>query len=400
MKENKNWKKQIALFLISQNLSMFGSSVVGFSIVWYITVTTESGFWITLSTLATLIPQVLVSLWAGVFADRYNKKTIIMLADGFTALATLLAFVSFHYGFANLSFLIFIACLRSVGGGFQAPAVNALYPEIVPREHLLRINGINQMANNVLLLLSPAAGGAIFGMFGMQWIFLVDLLTAVIAIAIMFRLKIVTRAADRSDSSVLKELREGVRYTWSQPLLRVMLVCYAVTFILITPAAFLSPLMVVRSFGSEVWKLTANEMLWSLGALLGGAFVAWKGEFKNKITMIAVSLAVFGCTFALMGLSRVFWVYLIFDCICGMFVPVLIASETVLIQTNTEKGYMGRVFALLQFVSQGMMPIAILGFGPLSDLVRIESIMIGCGLLLICWSLYFKKAAGRALCSI
>lgn len=286
------------------------------------------------------------------------------------------------------------------GGGFQAPAVNALYPEIVPREHLLRINGINQMANNVLLLLSPAAGGAILGMFGMQWTFLVDLLTAVIAIAIMFRLKIVTRAADRSDSSVLKELREGVRYTWSQPLLRVMLVCYAVTFILITPAAFLSPLMVVRSFGSEVWKLTANEMLWSLGALLGGAFVAWKGEFKNKITMIAVSLAVFGCTFALMGLSRVFWVYLIFDCICGMFVPVLIASETVLIQTNTEKGYMGRVFALLQFVSQGMMPIAILGFGPLSDLVRIESIMIGCGLLLICWSLYFKKAAGRALCSI
>ena len=113
MKENKNWKKQIALFLISQNLSMFGSPVVGFSIVWYITVTTESGFWITLSTLATLIPQVLVSLWAGVFADRYNKKTIIMLADGFTALATLLAFVAFHYGFANLSFLIFIACLQS-----------------------------------------------------------------------------------------------------------------------------------------------------------------------------------------------------------------------------------------------------------------------------------------------
>lgn len=206
-----------------------------------------------------------------------------MLADGFTALATLLAFVAFHYGFANLSFLIFIACLRSVGGGFQAPAVNALYPEIVPREHLLRINGINQMANNVLLLLSPAAGGAILGMFGMQWTFLVDLLTAVIAIAIMFRLKIVTRAADRSDSSVLKELREGVRYTWSQPLLRVMLVCYAVTFVLITPAAFLSPLMVVRSFGSEVWKLTANEMLWSLGALLGGAFVAWKGEFKTRL---------------------------------------------------------------------------------------------------------------------
>lgn len=94
-----------------------------------------------------------------------------MLADGFTALATLLAFVAFHYGFANLSFLIFIACLRSVGGGFQAPAVNALYPEIVPREHLLRINGINQMANNVLLLLSPAAGGIFWVCLGCSGLF-------------------------------------------------------------------------------------------------------------------------------------------------------------------------------------------------------------------------------------
>lgn len=149
---------------------MFGSSVVGFSIVWYITVTTESGFWITLSTLATLIPQVLVSLWAGVFADRYNKND--HHAGGrFYCFGDTSGFCGFSLWFCKFKLLIFIACLRSVGGGFQAPAVNALYPEIVPREHLLRINGINQMANNVLLLLSPAAGGAILGMFGMQWTF-------------------------------------------------------------------------------------------------------------------------------------------------------------------------------------------------------------------------------------
>ena len=231
----------------------------------------------------------------------------------------------------------------------------------------------------------------------MKWTFLVDLITAAIAIGIMFRLKIVKTTATKATGSVMAELREGVRYTWGQPLLRVMLFCYAVTFILITPAAFLSPLMVVRNFGSEVWKVTANEMVWSLGSLLGGAFVAWKGEFKNKIMVITISQAVFGCTFAFMGLSKVFWVYLIFDCICGMFVPVLIAAETVLIQTNTEPDYMGRVFALLQFVSYGVMPLAIIGFGPLSDIVKIEYIMIACGLLLMLWSLCFKTAAERAL---
>lgn len=94
-----------------------------------------------------------------------------MLADGFTALATLLAFVAFAFGYESLTFLIFIACLRSIGSGFQSPAVSALYPELVPPEHLVRVNGINQMANNVLLLIAPAVGGAILGTFGMKWAF-------------------------------------------------------------------------------------------------------------------------------------------------------------------------------------------------------------------------------------
>lgn len=238
MAQEAAWQKQTALFLISQNISIFGSSVVGFAIVWYITVNTASGFWITVATLATLIPQVVVSLWAGVFADRYSKKLIIMLADGFTALATLLAFVAFAFGYESLTFLIFIACLRSIGSGFQSPAVSALYPELVPPEHLVRVNGINQMANNVLLLIAPAVGGAILGTFGMKWAFLVDVLTAAVAIIIMLRLQVTKIVVNQSRRPVLAELREGVRYTWSQPLLRVMLVCYAVTFILITPAAF------------------------------------------------------------------------------------------------------------------------------------------------------------------
>ena len=74
MEHQNNWKKQIFLFLISQNLSLFGSSVVGFSIIWYITLKTSSGAWITAATIATLVPQVFVSLWAGGAADRYNRK--------------------------------------------------------------------------------------------------------------------------------------------------------------------------------------------------------------------------------------------------------------------------------------------------------------------------------------
>lgn len=194
----------------------------------------------------------------------------------------------------------------------------------------------------------------------------------------------------------MQELRSGIRYTWSHPVLRVLLLCYGVTFILITPASLLSPLMVARVFGGEVWRLTANEMLWTVGSLLGGAYVAWRGAFKNKITAIAAALAGFGITFALMGFSGLFWLYLMLDCLCGMFLPVLVTAQTVLVQTSTEPAYMGRVFSLLQFVSQGVMPFAILFFGPLGDRVDIRIIIVVCGLLLALWGLWFKGSAQRA----
>ncbi|RGZ01783.1 MFS transporter [Clostridium sp. AM58-1XD] len=398
MNEQKNWKRQAALFLISQNLSIFGSSVVGFSIIWYITLKTSSGIWITAATIATLLPQVIVSLWAGVVADRYDRKWIIMISDSFTAVATLAAFLAFQAGKESVAFLIVVSFLRSMGGGFQAPAVNALYPQIIPESHLVRINGINQTANNILLLISPAVGGLILGTMGIKWTFLVDVTTAAAAVMIMSRMKMEEKkAADREKSTVMQELKGGISYTWRHPFLRVLMICYAVTFILITPASFLSPLMVSRTFGEEVWRLTANEMFWTAGSIAGGIMIAWKGDFNNKITAIAVSLSGFGITFALMGFTGQFWLYLMLDCICGIFLPFLITAQTVVIQKHTDMDYMGRVFSLLQFVSQGVMPVAILGFGPLGDMVKIQTIIIVCGILLAAWGVWFKFAAEKAV---
>lgn len=397
MLQKNNWKRQILLFMLSQNLSIFGSSVVGFSIIWYVTLKTSSGVWITVTSLAAMLPQVIISLWAGVVADRYNRKWIIMLSDGFTAAATVLAFAAFWAGYESLLLLTAVSFLRSLGGGFQGPAVNALYPDIVPEDQLVRVNGINQTLSNILLLISPAVGGVILGSLGIRWAFLVDVVTAVLAILIMSRMKLEKKPhAKKEDTSVMQELRSGIRYTWSHPVLRVLLLCYGVTFILITPASLLSPLMVARVFGDEVWRLTANEMLWTVGSLLGGAYVAWRGAFKNKITAIAAALAGFGITFALMGFSGLFWLYLMLDCLCGMFLPVLVTAQTVLVQTSTEPAYMGRVFSLLQFVSQGVMPFAILFFGPLGDRVDIRIIIVVCGLLLALWGLWFKGSAQRA----
>lgn len=380
--QNNTWMKKIALFLASQNVSLFGSSVVSFAIIWYITLETSSGKWVMLSAICSMLPQVLISLWAGVWADRYNRKYLILFSDGFIALSTLLLAVIFFAGYRSINLLLVVSFIRSVFTGIQTPAVNAVYPQIVPAEKLTKVNGINQTLNALLLLLAPAVGGMVLGYLDISWAFMIDVITAVIAIIILCFIKIDKVSQPDEKSSVFENLREGVKYTFENKLLKDIIICFGISFFLITPAAFLTPIMIQRSFGDEVWRLTANEMVWTIGSLIGGIFVSFRGEFKNKIRTIAISLIAFGITFALLGMVKWFMVYLLIMGLSGFFMPICSTAQTVLIQENVQDTMMGRVFSIIQIITSASMPVAMLLFGPLADVVSVELILLVTGIML------------------
>lgn len=377
----KDWKKKCILFLVSQNISLFGSSIVGYAITWYITLKTSSGMWMTASILCSLLPQLFISLFAGVWADRYNRKVLIMASDGFIAASTLGLAVMFMLGKDSMWLLMFVSAVRSVGAGIQTPAVGALVPQIIPQEHLTRINGINQTCNSVLMMISPAVGGVLLGSVGVAWAMLADVTTAALGISVMFFVK-VEKPESKDSVSMWKELKEGISYTKGHPVVSRILLYYGIAFFLITPAAFLSPLMIERSFGSEVWRLSANEIVWTVGSLAGGLFVAWKGNFKDKWRVMAVSYIGFGITFLLLGLSPAFWIYLAFMFAAGIFMPPLATASTVMLQEEVEGSKLGRVFSVFQIISGSVMPLGMLIFGPMADYVRIQWIMVGSGALL------------------
>lgn len=393
--DNNTWLRQIVLFLVSQNISLFGSSVVSFAIIWHITLETSSGTWVMLFTICSLLPQVFVSLWGGVWADRYNRKYLIMLADGFIALATLGLAVAFWAGYQRLEMLLAVSLVRSVAGGIQAPAVSALYPQLVPMEKLVKVQGVNQSLNSVLMLLSPAVGGAVLGSLGIVWAFMVDVITASLAILVMSFIPVETVARSQDQTSVMTELKQGIRYAFNNTLLKTVLVCFGVSFFLITPAAMLTPLYVERTFGSDVWRLTANEISWTVGTLIGGIFVSLKGEFKHKIHTVALCLVAFGIAFALLGVVGDFTVYLLIMGASGFFMPIVATAQTVLIQQNVEAAMMGRVFSLIHIVTGTAMPIAIIFFGPLSDLVSISYILLVTGVLLAFTGVMYQMISKR-----
>lgn len=377
-----NWKKGVVLFLASQNVSLFGSSVVSYCVLWHITLATSSGLWVMMATLCATVPQVLVSLFGGVWADRYNRKALIMMADGFIASATFLLALALRSGEEDMLLLLVVLCVRSAGAGVQTPAVNAIFPQLVPQDQLTKIQGINQSINSVCLLLAPAAGGVVLDSLGLAWALMVDVVTAAAAIGVMSRIRVEAAQKDADAGDMVTDIRKGLQYAFSHQELKRLLICYAFAFFLITPAAVLTPLMIERTFGGEVWRLTANEVVWTVGMLIGGVLVSWRGHFKDKVRTVALCLVAFGILFGLLGVSWNFASYLCFMGIAGFFLPFMTTAQTVHVQEITAPDVLGRVFSILQILSTSAVPVAILFFGPLADMVRVESILAVSGILL------------------
>ena len=379
------WKRNISFFLISQQCSIFGSSVASFAIIWYITLETSSGVAITAVTIAAFLPQIITSLFAGVWADRYNRKLLIIIPDLFIAASTLVLVVLFWLGIQSIPMLIVISAVRSFGSGVQMPSVQAIVPQLVPAEKLVRINGINSTLNSVLLLASPAVAGILMGGLGIEFALLTDVVTALLAVGFMSFLSMPPRSTTEipENTGALRDILDGLRYTRSHPFLMRLMIIYAIVYVLITPAAFLTPLYVERTFGPEVWKLTMNEITWTAGMLLGGIYVAVKGSFNNKFFVMFVCTASFGVTFGLLGIAPNFTIYLIILVIAGLFMPAYSAADTVLIQENVAEHMMGRVFSLVQIIGSIAMPLGMLVFGPLADIISLQYILVGSGALLI-----------------
>ncbi len=389
--EKRNWKISTLLFLTSQNISLFGSSIVGYAAIWHITLETSSGFWMMLATIFSNLPQIIISLWGGVLADKFNRKYMIMVADGFIALATLWLVISYWAGFQNKILLLIVLAIRSAGAGIQAPAVNAIYPQIVPEEHLTKIQGINQTINAVCLLLAPAVGGVLLGAIGLIWAFMVDVVTAITAIAVMSMVRVKRQNTSAGTNSMISDIRAGIGYVLNHSELRILIIFCAIAFILLTPAMVLSPLMIERTFGNEVWRLTANEIIWTIGSLVGGVCIALKKQLHNKTFAISACFVAFGIAFGFMSISTHFEMYLIFVLIAGFIMPILTTAQTVYVQEITEPNMLGRVFSIIQIASTSALPIAILFLGPLADIISIQSMLFVSSILLLVCGVAYKK---------
>lgn len=399
-----NWKKNVSLFLAGQAVSLLGSSTVQFAISWYVALETDSTMMFALITICGFLPQVLISLFAGVWADRLNRKRLIIMADAGIALVTLaLALITLQGGDFFWALLV-ISIIRSLGAGIQTPAVTAAITQLVPQEQLMRVGGINSSIQSVVFLLSPALAGAVLQWGAFHHVLFIDVVTAAIGIFILLAFVRLDKleSADRAEKvGYFDDLKEGLAYAAGSAFLRRVFIICALFCFLIVPVAFFNVPMITQAFGEifgdDYWYLTINEVTFSVGAVLGAAILGAWGGFPNRLKTLGIGGLVFGATAVAIGLAHNFWFYLAVIGVSGLSMPFNNAPLTVMLQEKVEPGKQGRVFSLLQIVNMLVMQLATLFFGYVAELIPLQTLTLwtGAGLVLLSLAIFRWKSFYR-----
>lgn len=288
-------------------------------------------------------------------------------------------------GYDAIWLLFVISAFRSLGSGIQSPAISAILPQIVPEEKLTRVNASNGSIQSLVLLVSPMLSGALLTVASIEAIFFIDVATAALAVSILLfflHVPLHQKAREGEKTGYFNDMKEGVKYIIGHKYLKAFFLFSTVYFFMIAPAAFLTPLQVTRSFGSEVWRLTAVEVAFSAGMTAGGLFMASWGGFKNRIHTMMFSSFMIGAGTIALGLVPGFTAYLAVMALVGIAVPFFNTPATVMLQRKVEQDFMGRVFGVMSMITGSMMPLGMLVFGPVADIVRIEWLLAGTGIIL------------------
>lgn len=378
------WRRDIAVFLTGQTISMFGTFLVSYAISWHLTLTLHSGIVQTLAILFGVVPQGLIAIFAGVVADRVNRRTLIVLSDATIAVATVILAVIWSTGFEELWFIYLILFIRSCGAGFRQPAVSALIPQLTPESERMRVNGVYQSVSSGIMLVAPIAAGAILGAMNVVTVLWIDVCTATLGIITLLTIKVGKVEREAEPKHFLREFGDGFRYAGRHREVRWVLMLFAATMVMASAPAFLTPLMVARSFGSDIWLLTVNEVAFGLGMMIGGISLAVLAKrIVRQGVLLIVAAVLLGVLTVAMGLSPNVWVFYAFMLITGISLPGMFTPATTLLQTHTEPSYMGRVFGVVSLTQTIAMPLGMMIFGPLSDTVRIEDLLIVAGVLMV-----------------
>jgi MFS transporter, DHA3 family, macrolide efflux protein len=374
----QNWGRRFFTIWTGQAFSLFGSALVQFALIWWLTQRSGSATVLAIATLVGMLPQIVIGPFAGALVDRWNRRVIMILADGLIAAATLVLVYLFASDRVQIWHVYAILAVRSVGTAFHFPAMSASTPLMVPEEQLTRVNGLNQTLQGINGLIAPPVGALLIGILPTQNILLIDVATAFLAILPLLLFSVPQPIRDETDKeskpNLFQDIREAFTYIRSWPgLVAIIFMALFLNFLLV-PTGALLPILVTKHFNKGALELGLINSAEGIGIIAGGILLSLWGGFKKKIVTSMIGVIILGLSVLLVGSApaTVFPLAVAGIFLTGAAIPITNGPIGALFQSMIRNDMQGRVMSLVNSGATAISPLGLLIAGPLSDALGIR----------------------------
>lgn len=380
MQADQSTFQSYVYFWSGQLVSLFGSSVTQFAIIWWITTETQSVVLLSLASFLGFAPVVALSPIAGVLADRWKRKWLIGVTDFLQAVATVVLIMLFWTGNVSIWNVLVILTVKGTMQAFHYPATSAITPLMVPREKLSRMNGVNYLLTGAVNIVGPVIAASLLFLLEIHQILWIDVATFLVAVVPLFLIVIPSIRTKEEKSSFAEDFREGVAFIKSaKGLLTLLLVATALNFLL-TPLSTLIPYFVSFDHAGQASHFALVSAAFSGGILAGGLLMSVAKGFKNRMVIITLSIYVVFLGYILVAMTPtgLFWFMALSSLTMSFFLPVANVTTQTIVQTIVPMRIQGRVNSVIITLASAATPLAMLIAGPIASLTGTANLFLIC----------------------
>lgn len=357
-----------------QFVSQIGGRLSAFALGLWVYERTGSATLFALITTVALLPEFILGPLAGLVADRFDRRLVMLVADGGAALCTLAVAALLAQGRLELWHIYVTQALAAVFTALQMPAFQASVGQLVPRERLARAAGLIQLADGLSLVIAAPLAGLLIGVIGLTGVVLLDLASFICAVAALLAVRFPPlpprepgAARGKGWRELLHDAGAGLRYNLARPgLIRINMLSAVLGLSTGIVSALLTPLVLAFAGANEAGLVSG---VLGLGSVSGSAIMSvWGGPRRRIYGLLGYGL-LHGLFVAAAGLwpSVPLVAAMMFLAFCG--VPVSSVCSSVIWRTRVPLEVQGRVFALNRMVVMGALVLGLGLSGPLADAV-------------------------------
>lgn len=381
--------RNFALYFSGQFITLLGSWMQQVAMGYLVYKITDSVFLLSLSVFLTQIPVLFVTPFAGVVADRFDRKKVLLCTQSaFMVMSALLAVLTYT-GFVNLFWILTISLAFGVTVSFDAPTRQSIYSKLVPPEDLSNAIALNATAINGTKFIGPAVGGVIVATVGETACFTINFITYWATLIALFMINADTKPHGVSNANAIEQIKEGISYAKSVLPIRALLILLATVCFWGAPLPMLLPAFVDRFGGGS--EILGNMMsLIGLGSLAASLYLASRKSVLGLGKLITLSSGMLGVGIMVVSLSGNMPLTYFFCVPMGFGLIATTASCNTLLQSLVDDNKRGRIMSLFTICFFGMQPLGSLLQGYLSKLFGMEWVLFVAGAICVASAVVFE----------